>query len=211
MSFDLKNTLKKAGIVPVAAFDTVEDALKTAEILMANSIDLLEITVRTDVAFECMEKVKNEIPEMQVGAGSVLSMDSMKKSIDCGAEFLVAPGYDPELVDYACSEKIAFVPGIATPSELNAAVKKFDILKVFPASVLGGVNYLKAISAPFSLSGVNLLPTGGINETNYLDYLALDNVIACGMSYIVDKKLINRGEFSNLDKRIKKIVSGLKS
>ncbi len=204
-SIDLKELLSRNKLVPVAVFSDVNGGLKTAEVLLSNSINILEITLRTEAAFECISEIGKKYPDIVVGAGSVQSLDSLKKARACGARFCVAPGLDIELVRYASKKNILFIPGIATPSELNLALKSgCRFIKVFPAENLGGPEYIKAIAAPFRMRDFHLIPTGGINEANVSVYLKTDRVIACGASYIVDSKLLEKNDFSEIGLRIQK-------
>ena len=205
MSGEFLSLLKKNKIIPVCVFDDPQRALKVAELLLKYSIDIIEVTIRTDSAYKCIEMIRKNFPEANVGAGSVLSIDSLNISKDRGACFAVAPCFDQEVVGFASSVNFPFVPGVSTPSELNSALKTCNVVKIFPAESLGGTGYIKAITAPFKLKEFYIVPTGGVNEMNYLEYLKLDNVISCGMSYIVDKKLIDEEDYITLEKRIKGI------
>ncbi|MBN2402629.1 MAG: bifunctional 4-hydroxy-2-oxoglutarate aldolase/2-dehydro-3-deoxy-phosphogluconate aldolase [Spirochaetes bacterium] len=197
--------LKKNKVIPVAIFSEINSALKTAELLLNNSIDLLEITLRTEIAFKCIREITKTFPELVTGAGSVLSVDAFKEAIEDGARFGVAPALDFELVDYSLSKNVIFVPGISTPSELNSVIKTgLKFIKIFPASNIGGPDYIKAITAPFKMKDFYLIPTGGINEKNIAEYIKAERVIACGASYIVDGKLIEKGDFGELESRIKR-------
>lgn len=209
MSLDLTAVLEKNRIIPIAQFDDPRAALRTAELLSKHSFGILEITLRTDVALECIAAVCREFPGLVVGAGSILTLDSFKKASDAGASFSVAPGTDMEIVDYANSRSIPFIPGVATPTEINAALAKCPVIKLFPAVQLGGIEYIKAVTAPFKTKKFHLVPTGGVNQENYRDYLSQDRVIAVGMSYPVDSGLVQKGDFATLEERMKKIKSGL--
>jgi 2-dehydro-3-deoxyphosphogluconate aldolase / (4S)-4-hydroxy-2-oxoglutarate aldolase len=202
---NLLEILRKNKVIPVAVFSEINNAKKTAELLVKNSIGLLEITLRTEIAFKCLKEISKSFPELIIGAGSVLSKDALKEAIDCGAGFGVAPALDFEVVNFALSKKVTFIPGVSTPTELNSAIKAdLRFIKIFPAVNIGGPDYIKAITAPFKMKDFYLIPTGGINEKNIAEYLKTDRVIACGASYIVDSKLIEKGDFGELENRIKK-------
>ncbi len=209
MAVDLVSIFKTNRVIPVAQFDDRESALKTAGLLVRNSIGILEITLRTESAIENIRAVCKEYPALTVGAGSVLSTDSLAKACDAGASFCVAPGMDPGLVDYAEERGVPFIPGVSTPTELNTALKTCELIKIFPASLLGGVEYIKAVSAPFRSRIFHLVPTGGVTKDNYLDYLKQERVIAVGMSYIVDTALVMKGDYAALDERMKNVMSAL--
>ena len=210
MSLDLAAVLGKNRIIPIAQFDDPRAALRTAELLAEHSFGILEITLRTDAAFDCIAGVRREFPGLSVGAGSILTLESFKKAVDAGASFCVAPGTDMEIVDYANSRSIPFIPGVATPTEINAALAKCPVVKLFPAVQLGGIEYIMAVTAPFKTKNFHLVPTGGINRDNYRDYLRQDRVIAVGMSYPVDSALVRKGDFAALGERMKDIMSGLR-
>ncbi len=211
MDFDFKQKLRNSGIVPVAAFPTVDDSLRFAEILLKSSLTILEITLRTESAFSCLDAVSREFPDISVGAGSILSKEDVKRACDSGALFGVSPVLDLQSVEAAADLNLPFVPGVSTPTEFFNALHRVDIIKVFPASSLGGPSYIKGMTAPFKMKKFQIIPTGGVNEKNYLEYMELDSVIACGMSYIADGSLIQKGEFHELEKRIRSVLSGLQS
>ncbi|MFH0977231.1 MAG: bifunctional 4-hydroxy-2-oxoglutarate aldolase/2-dehydro-3-deoxy-phosphogluconate aldolase [Spirochaetota bacterium] len=203
-NINLLEILKKSKVIPIAVFSDINNAIRTAELLLKNSVNLLEITLRTAIAFKCLKEIRDNFPELIVGAGSVLSADALKEAVDSGAMFGVAPGLDFDVVNYALSKKINFIPGVLTPSELNSAIKAdLKFIKIFPAANMGGTEYIKAITAPFKMKDFYLVPTGGINEKNIAEYLKTERVIACGASYIVDSKLIEKNEFDELDRRIR--------
>ncbi len=209
MAIELASILKRNRVIPVARFEGPESALRTAELLQSHSIEILEITLRTESAIESIRRVAGEFPGLVLGAGSVLTPDSMTRAYEAGASFCVAPGLDMSLVEKAHAMGRVFIPGAATPTELNAALGICDVVKIFPVSLLGGVEYLKAITAPFATRDFYLLPTGGVNQDNYLDYLKQERVISVGMSYLVDPALIKRGDYTSLGERMKRIVSSL--
>jgi 2-dehydro-3-deoxyphosphogluconate aldolase/(4S)-4-hydroxy-2-oxoglutarate aldolase len=210
MALDLTAELKKNRVIPVAQFENSAAALRVAELLVKHSIGILEVTLRTETAIESISRVRKDFPGLTVGAGSVLSLEQLKKAIDAGAMFCVAPGLDIDLVTYASTRSVPFIPGVSTPTELNAALKTCGVIKVFPAAVLGGIEYIKAVTAPFKTMSFGLVPTGGINQVNYLEYLKQERVAAVGMSYIVEGSLVQKGDFDSLSERMKRIVSGLR-
>lgn len=194
-------------IIPVAVINRVDDGLRLAAVLLENKIPIIEITLRTAAAFEVIKAIKKEFPEMLTGAGSVLDTDSLKRAADSGAAFGVAPCLDLDVVETAAELNFPFVPGASTPTELSTALKTSNVVKIFPASNLGGPDYIKAISSPFAMKNFKLIPTGGINEKNFTEYLAIDRVAACGMTWIADQKLIESGGFDELDRRMKITVA----
>jgi 2-dehydro-3-deoxyphosphogluconate aldolase/(4S)-4-hydroxy-2-oxoglutarate aldolase len=180
--------IQKYEIVPVASFSSVEDALKISEGLMNKNLPIIEITFRTGDAPLFIQSVKKEFSSMLVGAGSVVSVKMAKDAINAGADFIVMPGFNEDVVKFCKKKNVLCVPGVLTPTEITKAINLgCDILKLFPAEISGGVKYLKAVSAPFPK--VKFIPTGGINEGNYKDYLEQKNVLAVGGSWNVEEVL----------------------
>lgn len=183
---DVLEQIQKYEIVPVASFSSVEDALKISEGLMNKNLPIIEITFRTGDAPLFIKSVKKEFSSMLVGAGSVVSVKMAKDAINAGADFIVMPGFNEDVVKFCKKKNILCVPGVLTPTEITKAINLgCDILKLFPAEISGGVKYLKAVSAPFP--NVKFIPTGGINEGNYKDYLEQKNVLAVGGSWPIDE------------------------
>ena len=177
--------IQKYQIVPVASFSSVEDALKISEGLMNKSLPIIEITFRTGDAPLFIKSVKKEFSSMLVGAGSVISVKMAKDAVNAGADFIVMPGFNEDVVKFCKKKNVLCVPGVLTPTEITKAINLgCDILKLFPAEISGGVKYLKAVSAPFPK--VKFIPTGGINEGNYKDYLEQKNVLAVGGSWPIE-------------------------
>jgi 2-dehydro-3-deoxyphosphogluconate aldolase / (4S)-4-hydroxy-2-oxoglutarate aldolase len=181
----------------------------SAELLLKHSVGILEITFRTANAADILHAVAERFPALTVGAGSVLSGEALNGAIDAGAAFCVAPGLDLSLVDAARARGCAFMPGVATPTEMTAALKQCDVIKLFPAAQLGGVEYIKAVTAPFKTKQFHLVPTGGVNRENFLEYLKQDRVISVGMSWMVDGALIKKGDFAAVDERISDVMRAL--
>lgn len=200
-----KDQLKKIKSVPVCVFDDVESSLITAELLIKNGVNVIEITLRTENAFRCLKAIKERFKDSVVGAGSVLKTGDMERARDYGAVFAVSPCFDESLCEFARKIDIPYIPGIATPSELFRALKYTGLIKIFPASVLGGIEYINAIVAPFRMFNFNLIPTGGIDNKNFRDYLSAEKVIACGLSYPVNEKLIRERKYDVIEQRIQEI------
>ena len=183
---DVLEQIQKYEIVPVASFSSVEDALKISEGLMNKNLPIIEITFRTGDASLFIKSVKKEFSSMLVGAGSVVSVKMAKDAINAGADFIVMPGFNEDVVKFCKKKNVLCVPGVLTPTEITKAINLgCDILKLFPAEISGGVKYLKAVSAPFPK--VKFIPTGGINEGNYKDYLEQKNVLAVGGSWPIEE------------------------
>ena len=209
MDFALK--LKKNGVITVAVLDTVDDVLALGEILEEAGLNILEVTMRTPVALDCIRAAVKRFPKLIVGAGSVAGISSLKEAMDSGASFAVSAGLDAEVVEEADKLGIPFVPGAATPSELMAALKVCKLIKIFPAALLGGPAYINAISSPFASFEFHLMPTGGVTAENLAAYMGTERVAACGMSWLAERGLIASKNFNAVAERASSVASILKS
>ena len=201
----LKDHLQRVKSVPVCVFDETESALKITELLLKYGVNVIEVTLRTDNAFNCIRVIKKEFNDAVIGAGSVLKTSDFEKAVDCGAVFAVSPCFDESLCESAQKNNIPYIPGVATPGELFKALKYSDLIKIFPAAALGGVDYINAIAAPFRMFNFGFIPTGGIDNRNYKEYLNAEKVVACGLSYPVHEKLVKEKNFEAIEQRIKEI------
>jgi 2-dehydro-3-deoxyphosphogluconate aldolase/(4S)-4-hydroxy-2-oxoglutarate aldolase len=195
----LLNSLEAKRVVPLVQSDDPTTALKISEALLEGGLDVLEVVLRTDAALDCLEVIAKEFPHAHVGAGTVLSADQSQEVIRRGATFIVSPGLDPASVKVAQEADIPILPGIATPSEaLLARNMGLKLVKLFPASVVGGPKMLKALSAVYR--DMRFMPTGGVNPQTLADYLAVPAVIACGGSWLTPKDAIEAGDFAAITK-----------
>ncbi len=175
-----------AGIVPVVVLEKTEDAVPLADALLKGGISFMEITFRTACAADCIEIISKEVPDMTVGAGTVLNMEQAKLAVEKGANFIVSPGLDEETVKWAIENNIPVVPGCVTPTEIMKAISLgLNVIKFFPADVYGGIKAIKALSAPFGQ--VKFLPTGGVSEANLQDFIGNKSVAAVGGSWVCKK------------------------
>lgn len=166
---------------------------------MEGGLPCAEVTFRTAAAEESIRILSEKFPEMIVGAGTVLTIEQVDRAVKAGAKFIVSPGTNPKVVDYCVKNNIPITPGTCTPSNVETALEfGLDVVKFFPAEPSGGLNFIKAIAAPYV--GVKFMPTGGINAKNVRDYLAYDRIIACGGSWMVTKDLIKAGDFEQIKK-----------
>ena len=189
--------IAKAGIVPVIKIDDPEKAVALARALLAGRIPCMEVTFRTSAGEEALRRINREVPEMLLGAGTVLTTDQVDRAVDAGARFLVSPGYNPRVVAHALDRKIPMVPGCSTPSDMEMAIEAgLTLVKFFPAEQAGGLEYIKAVSAPYPM--LSFLPTGGINAQNLAKYLGFKKVFACGGSWMAAADLINAGDFAKI-------------
>lgn len=206
----MENIIAEYGVVPVVVLKNVKDAEPLADALYKGGLSCAEITFRTDAAEESIKIMTTKYPDMLVGAGTVLTIDQVKRAVAAGAKFIVSPGFDPEIVDYCLENNIPVFPGCITPSEVAQAVKRgLKVVKFFPAEQAGGVDMIKAMGAPYGM--VKFMPTGGINAKNLKDYLSCSNIICCGGSWMVKGDLITAGEFDKIAELTKEAVELVKS
>ncbi len=199
-------TLGQYGIIPVVAIDNAADAVPLAQALQDGGLNCIEITFRTAAAADALAAIAKECPTMLAGAGTVLTVDQVKKAKANGAKFIVAPGLNRKVVEACIAEGMPVTPGVSTPSDVEAALELgLDVVKFFPAEAAGGVKFLNAISAPYR--SVKFIPTGGIDENNLLSYLKLPRVLACGGSWMVKPELINAGKFDEIRSLTAKAVA----
>jgi len=189
--------LEKIGIVPVIKIDDVEKAVPLARALAAGGIPCAEVTFRTAQGAEAIKRITGEVPEVLVGAGTVLTPAQVDQAIDSGAQFIVSPGLNPKTVAYCIQRGIPVTPGCSSPSDVEQALELgLDVVKFFPAEQAGGLDYIKAISAPYP--NLKFMPTGGINAGNITRYIAFEKILACGGSWMVGADLINAGDFDRI-------------
>lgn len=202
---DVLKKLGDVGIVPVVVLDDAANAVPTAKALIAGGIDVMEITFRTAAAQDSIRAVAKEVPDMLVGAGTVLNVAQAKTAVEAGAKFIVSPGFDGELVKWCIDNGVAVTPGCVTPSEIMAALKLgLSVVKFFPANVYGGLGAMKALSAPFG--GVKFIPTGGVNADNICEYASAPYVHAVGGSWVCSKADIAAGNFDRITELCKTAV-----
>ena len=174
------------GIVPVVVLNKVEDAVPLANALLRGGINFMEITFRTACAAECIAVISKEVPDMIVGAGTVINVDQAMVAVENGAKFIVSPGLDEGVVLWAKGNNIPVIPGTVTPTEIMRAISLgLNVLKFFPADVYGGIKALKALAAPFGQ--VKFLPTGGVSEANLTEFIENKAVAAVGGSWVCKK------------------------
>ena len=194
---DVLKRMACAGIVPVVVLEDAKDAVPTAKAMVAGGIDVMEITFRTAAAADSIRAVAAEVPDMLVGAGTVVNLEQCKLAVECGAKFIVSPGYDEEVVSWCCDNGIAVCPGCVTPTEIMMALKHgLKVLKFFPANVYGGLGAIKALAGPFG--GVKFIPTGGVNLQNVGEFIADPHIHAVGGSWVCPKADIAAGNFDKI-------------
>ena len=194
---DVLSRLAAAGVVPVVVLDNAADAVPTAKAMVAGGIDVMEITFRTAAAADSIRAVAAEVPEMLVGAGTVLNLEQCKLAVECGAKFIVSPGYDEETVAWCVENGVAVTPGCVTPTEIMAALQHgLKVVKFFPANVYGGLSAIKALSGPFV--GLKFIPTGGVNQQNLGEFVSNPSIHAVGGSWVCPKADIAAHNFDKI-------------
>ncbi|MNN07895.1 2-dehydro-3-deoxy-phosphogluconate aldolase [compost metagenome] len=186
--------LTAAGILPVVTVHTLDQARAVSAALLEGGLPAIELTLRTPVAMEALAMLKRELPDVVVGAGTVLTVDQMQRAIDAGADFLVTPGTPSHMADALAEAPLPVVPGAASPTELLALVARgFRICKLFPATAVGGLAMIKGVAGP--IPELKLCPTGGITEATAGDYLSQKNVVCIGGSWMVQDAWIREGNW----------------
>ena len=176
--------IKSAKIVPVVVIKELADTEPTLKARCDGGLPVAEITFRTACAADAIRLACEKFPEMLVGAGTVINAEQCNRAIDCGAKFIVGPGFAAEVAEVCRARGVMYLPGCVTPTEIITAISYgIEIVKFFPCSNYGGLGTLKALSAAFP--SVRFLPTGGISEENVLEYLAFDKIVACGGSWMM--------------------------
>lgn len=204
-SNSLATRLRVEKLVAVVVVDEVQAAVPLARALLEGGVSAMELTLRTPAAFDALAAIRRECPEMLVGLGTVLTAEQATRAAAAGAVFAVSPGFNPEVVRAAHTAGLPFAPGVATPSDIEAALAVgCRLLKFFPAEPLGGIHYLQAISAPYAHLGIEFLPLGGLDEHNFLSYLALGNVPAVGGSWLAPRDLIRKGDWAVITQNAKR-------
>jgi 2-dehydro-3-deoxyphosphogluconate aldolase/(4S)-4-hydroxy-2-oxoglutarate aldolase len=190
-------SLGKIGIVPVIKIDNALDAVPLARAIELGGIPCAEITFRTAAAADAIRRIADECPGVLVGAGTVLTTEQLDRALDAGARFIVTPGFNPRVVFHAIDEGIPIVPGCSTPTDIEQALELgLELVKFFPAEQSGGLDYLKAVAAPYSQ--VRFMPTGGISAANLAKYLSFGPVLACGGSWMVKEDMIKARDFAGV-------------
>lgn len=208
MAQDIFERLSQFGVVPVIAIESPDDAVALADALIEGGLPVAEITFRTDAARKVIETLACARPELFLGAGTVLTPENADAAKEAGAQFAVAPGFNPAVVNCAREVGLPFAPGIATPSEIEQAMGLgCRVLKLFPAEALGGVKTLNALAGPYKHTGVKFIPTGGVNAGNLKSYLDTGIVAACGGTWVAKKADIAAGNWDAIKARCAEVAS----
>ena len=194
---DIMEQLGACGLVPVVVIEDANNAVPTAKALLAGGVNVMEITFRTAAAPDAIKAVAENCPDMLVGAGTILTVEQATLAVECGAKFIVSPGFDQELVEWCIGKNVPVVPGCVTPSEIMQGLKLgLKVLKFFPANVYGGLSAMKALAGPFG--GVKFIPTGGVNAANIAEFAVSPFIHAVGGSWVCPKADISAHNFDKI-------------
>ena len=197
------------GIIPVVVLNDAKDALPLGKALIEGGLPCAEVTFRTDAAEESIRLMSEAYPDLLVGAGTVLTTEQVDRAVAAGAKFIVSPGLNPEVVKWCQAHEVPVIPGIVTPTEMEQAIGLgLTMVKFFPAEPAGGLKYIRAIAAPYTM--MKFMPTGGINPQNVREYLAYDRIAACGGSWMVKNTMIENNEFDRIEELVKEAVEIVK-
>ncbi|UXI00200.1 bifunctional 4-hydroxy-2-oxoglutarate aldolase/2-dehydro-3-deoxy-phosphogluconate aldolase [Photobacterium sp. TY1-4] len=206
MSQALIDQLASFKVIPVIQINRVEQAVPLAKTLVENGLPVAEVTFRTEAAAEAIRLMRDAYPEMCIGAGTVLTTEQVDRAKAAGAEFVVAPGLNPNTVRYCQTHNMPVIPGVNNPSQIEQALEMgLTFLKLFPAEASGGVAMVKALLAPYV--DVSLMPTGGISKSNVGEYLAVDRVACCGGTWMVAPALIEQGQWEEVGRLVREAVA----
>lgn len=199
--------LFKSRILPAITFNDPIFAVQVAKAVLSGGLGLMEVPFRTKVAAESIKLIRKALPEMKIGAGTILTPEQVVEAIESGAQFGLAPGFNPKVVHEANKNNFPFIPGVMTPSEIELALDLgCNILKLFPASQVGGIEMLKALQGPYAHTGVKFIPMGGVSFENMRQFLSLPNVIAVGGSWLATDELISGNQFEKIEEHVRAAV-----
>lgn len=194
---NIKAVLANTSIMPILTVDSVEQALKTSEALLKGGINAVEVTLRTAAGLDAIKAIKQELPNMIVGAGTVVNAKDAEAVKLAGVDFAVSPATTERLYDAIAAVDLPFLPGVATPSEVLSGMERgFEHFKLFPAVAVGGKALLKSIAPP--LAAAKFCPTGGLNPNNFIEFLALSNVFCIGGSWMVSQPLLDAEDWQGI-------------
>jgi 2-dehydro-3-deoxyphosphogluconate aldolase/(4S)-4-hydroxy-2-oxoglutarate aldolase len=204
---DMERGVKNAGVIAVLVIDNAEDAPAVADALLAGGVTAIELTLRTPTALESLAAIKKHAPQMLIGAGTVLAPEQVVQSRDTGADFAVAPGCNPRVLAASAEAGLPFAPGIATPSDIEAALEfGCRLLKFFPAEPSGGLAYLKNMTAPYAHLGLRFIPLGGVNADTAGAWLADPLISALGGSWVAPRASIQARDWASITRRAKEVM-----
>ncbi len=195
---EIKVRFQEIGIIPVVVFEDAKDAFALGEALVNGGLPAAEVTFRTSAAEQAIKNLVEAFPDMLVVAGTVLTCEQADRAMAAGAKLIVAPGFNPKVVNYCIEKGYPVCPGVQTPGEIERAIELgLDFVKFFPAEPAGGLPMIKALAAPYTK--LTFMPTGGINRDNVKDYLKYNRIVACGGTWMVKGDMISSGDFKGIE------------
>lgn len=198
-------------VVATVVVADIHKALPLAQTLLETGIGCIELTLRTDCAIKAIELISRELPEMLIGAGTVLTTEQAQMVKDAGGQFAVSPGLNIRVLEKSLAIDLPFAPGVCTPSDIETALEfNLKYLKFFPSEPLGGIKYLKCMAAPYMHRGIKFMPLGGINENNFTEYLKQDYIFAVGGSWLAPSGKISDGNWNSIKELCNATVSKIK-
>ncbi len=208
MPEEIKKLLKSSGVVAVLEIEDERDAVDTARALIKGGVTVIELALRSKAAVPSIDLIAKNVPEMNIGVGTILHRDQLKHVVDLGAHFGVSPGLNESVVHEAISLQFPFAPGVATASEIEKAYSLgCDMLKLFPATPLGGIDYLKAVSAPYKHLNLTYFPLGGVTKESLSSWAKVENVLTVGGSWIATRDLIKMHQYEEITRRATEAMS----
>ena len=212
ISQELKEEIGRRGIIAVLEIDDLETAVPVAEALMRGGVSEIELTLRTPCAVEAISEIVRNVPGMLVGAGTVIREDQIDQALAAGARFGFAPGFNPRVVKKAKAVGFPFAPGVSTASELEGAVELgCDVLKLYPAEILGGLRYLNSLAGPYSYLGLKYIPLGGMTLESMPAWAGSDRVLAIGGSWIAKRAIVKARDYALIEKNAREAVAAWKA
>ncbi|MEH6597431.1 MAG: bifunctional 4-hydroxy-2-oxoglutarate aldolase/2-dehydro-3-deoxy-phosphogluconate aldolase [Colwellia polaris] len=184
-------------LLPIIQADTVTQGVEIAKAMSAAGIDLVEVVLRTEASLDVIKAIKKELPSLKVGAGTIINADILQQAIDAGSDFIITPAISPSLLTHLANCKVPVVPGVSNTADILLAIEfGYSEVKLFPASLSGGAPFLKAMGSVFK--GISFCPTGGVNQDNQHEFLALNNVFAVGGTWVANPEWVANAQWSKI-------------
>lgn len=204
----MNHSILKSKLLPAVTVHDTDSALHIAEAFLKAGLNIMEITFRTPAASASISAIEKTYPEMHIGAGTLLTADDLSAAADSGAEFGLAPGFNPDIAGKALELGFPFIPGVLSPSEIECAFAAgFDLLKIFPIQSIGAADYIKSLEGPYLHTGMKFIPMGGVNCQNMASFLKYESVLAVGGSWLNPGSLIEQKKYREITKIVRKSLA----
>lgn len=211
MKPEITKKINDTGVIAVLIIDELKHAIPLGESLLNGGVDIIELTLRTPAAMDAARAIKKELPEMTLGFGTVLTVEQIRRVVDAGADFAVAPGCNPKIIAEAQQQGLSFAPGVMTPTDIEMALEQgCRMLKFFPAETSGGMAHLESMVAPYQHLGLKFIPLGGCNINNAASYLQSDLIAAIGGTWIAKRPLIQSENWNGITQNALEITKIIK-